>query len=39
MLLKNQCTYELTISIFWDITPCNPLKVTDVSDEHASVEK
>jgi hypothetical protein len=22
--------------IFWDITPCSPLKVTDVSEEHVS---
>jgi hypothetical protein len=22
-------------SVFWDITPCSPLKSTDVSEEHA----
>jgi hypothetical protein len=22
--------------IFWDITPCSPLKVTDVSGEHVA---
>jgi hypothetical protein len=22
------------ISFYWDITPCSPSKVTDVSDEH-----
>jgi hypothetical protein len=23
-------------SIFWDITPCSPLKVNDVSEEHVA---
>jgi hypothetical protein len=23
-------------SIFWDITPCSPLKVTDISEEHVA---
>jgi hypothetical protein len=22
--------------IFWDITPCSPLKTTEVSEEHAA---
>jgi hypothetical protein len=23
-------------SVFWDITPCSPLKATDVSEEHVA---
>jgi hypothetical protein len=23
-------------TIFWDITPCSPLKATDVSEEHVA---
>jgi hypothetical protein len=32
--LEKQTVAHLKSSMFWDITPCSPLKSTDVSEEH-----
>jgi hypothetical protein len=29
-------TVAVKNSVFWDITLCSPIKVTDVSEEHAA---
>jgi hypothetical protein len=28
--------FEVKNSIFWDITPCSPLKVNEVSEKHVA---
>jgi hypothetical protein len=39
MRSKSSLGFETVIAVmknFWDITPCSPVKVTGVSEEHAA---